>query len=156
MLLIYWTALSHYGLYGSIRVSSPDFLSSASTPPTFAVGHLLCIFPKIPRACSRFLVLSPWFDSPRDFICILIIFLEKKIPVFTQAFFLFRSLRESNPSLEIENLSSSTDRRRDQIGLFFLENFLGQKKRFPKEDSNPHNQNQNLKCYHYTIGECNV
>ena len=27
---------------------------------------------------------------------------------------------------------------------------------FPKEDSNPHNQNQNLKCYHYTIGECNV
>lgn len=27
---------------------------------------------------------------------------------------------------------------------------------FPKEDSNPHNQNQNLRCYHYTIGECNV
>ena len=24
---------------------------------------------------------------------------------------------------------------------------------FPKEDSNPHSQNQNLKCYHYTIGE---
>ena len=24
---------------------------------------------------------------------------------------------------------------------------------FPKEDSNPHNQNQNLRCYHYTIGE---
>lgn len=27
---------------------------------------------------------------------------------------------------------------------------------FPKEDSNPHNQNQNLKCYHYTIGEYSV
>ena len=27
---------------------------------------------------------------------------------------------------------------------------------FPKEDSNPHSQNQNLKCYHYTIGECKV
>ena len=27
---------------------------------------------------------------------------------------------------------------------------------FPKEDSNPHNQNQNLKCYHYTIGECDA
>ena len=27
---------------------------------------------------------------------------------------------------------------------------------FPKEDSNPHDQNQNLRCYHYTIGECNV
>ena len=27
---------------------------------------------------------------------------------------------------------------------------------FPKEDSNPHDQNQNLRCYHYTIGECNA
>lgn len=27
---------------------------------------------------------------------------------------------------------------------------------FPKEDSNPHKQNQNLRCYHYTIGECNA
>ena len=49
--------------------------------------------------------------------------------------------RMSDPSDELTFLAVLT-------GIQFLS--------FPKEDSNPHSQNQNLKCYHYTIGECKV